>query len=487
MDNGSNFEGFFPNAYVFARRCATVRNRPQATVRGPSCGRASGELCKSGHFWRFQTSCDLVSRGRRGTLWHSNMFRNVSKVVLCGRRKAFATFSEDVFQFSWQAQHFGDLYRYVAWQAQHFRHVVWCVLCESHCQGCVKWWQRANSVAGVEFCEMWWKVREASHETSILRSQIFRFMRKLAGKRQFCSYKVWKSEEVSHEMLLRNLSFSRASKLVVMLFCVAEVALPDVLTCLQTCRKSFLCDRRHTCARFAADELHFSWQWQHFRDLHGHFAWQWQQFRCVVLRALHFTLQTLHSTLYIPHFTLYTLHFTLYTWHSTLYTPHSTLHTPHFTLHTPHFTIYTPHFSLYTLHSTLHTLHFSLHTAHCTLHTLHFTSYTSHFTLRTSHFTFHTLHSTLHTLHFTLHTLHFTLHTSHSTLYTLHSTHYTLHFTLRTLHSTLCTPHSTLHTPRSPLYTPHFILHTPHFTLYTPQSTLYFALHPLPHYSALVG
>ena len=56
-----------------------------------------------------------------------NMLHNVSKVVLCGRRKAFATFSEDVFQFSWQAQHFGDLYRYVAWQAQHFRHVVWCV------------------------------------------------------------------------------------------------------------------------------------------------------------------------------------------------------------------------------------------------------------------------------------------------------------------------------------------------------------------------
>ena len=35
------------------------------------------------------------------------MFRNVSKVVLRGRRNTFATFSEDEFQFSWQAQHFG--------------------------------------------------------------------------------------------------------------------------------------------------------------------------------------------------------------------------------------------------------------------------------------------------------------------------------------------------------------------------------------------
>ena len=26
-------------------------------------------------------------------------------------------------------------------------------LCESHCQGCVKWQQGANSVAGVAFCE----------------------------------------------------------------------------------------------------------------------------------------------------------------------------------------------------------------------------------------------------------------------------------------------------------------------------------------------
>ena len=66
----------------------------------------------------------FVSRGRRGTLWHSNVSHNVSKVVLCGRRSTFASFSQDELQFSWQAQHFGDLHRLFAWQAQHLRHVV---------------------------------------------------------------------------------------------------------------------------------------------------------------------------------------------------------------------------------------------------------------------------------------------------------------------------------------------------------------------------
>ena len=52
------------------------------------------------------------------------MFWNVSKIVLRGRRNTFATFSEDVLQFSWQAQHFGRVHRHFSWQAQHFRRVV---------------------------------------------------------------------------------------------------------------------------------------------------------------------------------------------------------------------------------------------------------------------------------------------------------------------------------------------------------------------------
>ena len=96
----------------------------------------------------------------------------------------------------------GCVHRHFSWQAQHFRRVVLRVFCKSHWQGCVKWRQGANSVAGVAFCDMCWKWTEASHETSILRLQIFRFEGKLVGKRRFWSYKVWKLEEVSHEMLV---------------------------------------------------------------------------------------------------------------------------------------------------------------------------------------------------------------------------------------------------------------------------------------------
>ena len=111
----------------------------------------------------------------RGTSWHSDVFCNVSKVVLRGRRNTFVTFSEDVLQFSWQAQHFGRVHRHFSWQAQHFRRVVLRVFCKSHWQGCVKWRQGANSVAGVAFCAMCWKLTEASHETSILMLPIFGF------------------------------------------------------------------------------------------------------------------------------------------------------------------------------------------------------------------------------------------------------------------------------------------------------------------------
>ena len=158
----------------FARRCVRVRNRPQPFVRTPY-GRAYGKFCRGGHFWRFQTCRCFVSRGRRGTSWHSDVFWNVSKVVLRGRRNTFVTFSEDVLQFSWQAQHFGRVHRHFSWQAQHFRRVVLRVFCKSHWQGCVKWRQGANSVAGVAFCAMCWKLTEASHETSILMLPIFGF------------------------------------------------------------------------------------------------------------------------------------------------------------------------------------------------------------------------------------------------------------------------------------------------------------------------
>ena len=108
---------------LWSQPSATVRNRSQPSVRTPY-GRASGKFCRGGHFWRFPMCRCFVSRGKRGTSWHSDVFCNVSKVVLRGRRNTFATFSEDVLQFSWQAQHFGRVHRHFSWQAQHFRRVV---------------------------------------------------------------------------------------------------------------------------------------------------------------------------------------------------------------------------------------------------------------------------------------------------------------------------------------------------------------------------
>ena len=252
---------------------------------------------------------------------------------------------------------------------------------------------------------------------------------------------------------LQNLSFSKVSKQVVMSFCVAGVALGNILTCLQKCRQSFCVTRaiplqgfqkmncilggRHStlnvsililrCKRSTSDVsccVFFANPIVRAASSGGSVQNPWHVVTChdtphshSTLHTLHFTLYTLHSTfytlhftLYTPHSTLHTLHSTLYTLHSTLYTPHSTLHTPHFTLHNPHSTLYTPHSTLYTLHFTLHTLRFTLHTLHSTLYILHSTLNTPHSTIYTLHFTLYTIHSTLYTLHFTLHTPHFALH-----------------------------------------------------------------------------
>ena len=141
---------------------AAVRNRP----RGPYA-RAYGKFCKRGHFRRFHIWRCFGSRGRRGTSWHSDVFCNAwRKSFLCGRRN---TFARDVLQFSWREQHFGRVHRHFAWQGAALSDVPCCVFFQSHCQGCVKWRQGANSMAGVAFCEMCWNLTEASHETSILR------------------------------------------------------------------------------------------------------------------------------------------------------------------------------------------------------------------------------------------------------------------------------------------------------------------------------
>ena len=155
---------------VFARRCrtvrpsATVRNRPrEGHVAVPMASSAEGVIF--GGFKRLVASFRVAGVALRDI---QTCFVTCRK-LLCGRRNTFATFLQDALQFSWQAQHFGRVHRHFAWQAQHFRRVVLRFFCESHWQGGVKWRQGADSVASVAFCEMCWKLTEASHETSILR------------------------------------------------------------------------------------------------------------------------------------------------------------------------------------------------------------------------------------------------------------------------------------------------------------------------------
>ena len=516
--NGLQHSGGLGVEGVFARRCVYVCN----------CARegriAYGEFCNSGHFWRFQTSRSLVSHGRRGTLWHSNMLHDVSKVVLCGRRNTLATFSEDAFQFSWQVQHFGDLHRHFAWQAQHFRRVVLRVFCESRqvVTSCkfrgrhgILWdvLKIDGSLArNIDFeVEVHKKI---GRKTSILKLHGAR-CKKWRKSRTKCSF--WcVSSRVSGFLVaspclwgkLQNLSFSEVSKQVVMSFCVAgRRGISWHSHVSANVSKVVLWSRRNIFASLSEDGSQFLWQAQHFGDLQRAFAWQAQHFRYVVffanriVRAAwsgniprqawhvvpcddtpHSTLHTSLSTLHTPHFTLHTSHSTLHILllHFALHTPHSTLHILHFTLCTPHFTLYTPHFTLHTLHSTLYTPHSTLYTSHFTLYTPHSTAYTLHFTLHTLHSTLHTPYSTIYTPHSALHTphytLHFTLHTLHSTLHTLHFTLYTpdsaVHSRLYTPNSTLYTPHFTLYTLHSTLYTLHSTLHTSHSTLYTPHFTL---------------
>ena len=93
-------------------------------------------------------------RGRRGTSLHSDVFCNVSKVVLCGRCNTSREVFKDALQFSRQAQHFGRVQRHFAWQAQHFR----CVVLRFFANRIVRAASSGDKVqipfSGVAFCEI---------------------------------------------------------------------------------------------------------------------------------------------------------------------------------------------------------------------------------------------------------------------------------------------------------------------------------------------
>ena len=106
---------------------------------------------------------------------------------------------------------------------------------------------------------------------------------------------------------LQNLFFSNVSKQVVMLFCVAGMALCDIPTCLITCRKSF-------CVAGAILLRRLRKMSSSFRGSRSIL-----EISVVILRGRR---STPDSTLHTLPFTLHTLHSTLYAWHFTLHTLH---------------------------------------------------------------------------------------------------------------------------------------------------------------------
>ena len=343
-----------------------------------SMGEAAKHLLSEG----FQAGCHVVLRGRRGALWHSNLFAtNVSNMLKLQE---------------------------VSYEMRVFLHA--CVL------------SRVSGFPVASPC-LWGKVRtphstlHTPHSTVYTwDSTLYTLLSKL--------YPLHFTLLTPHSRLYTPHStlYTPHSSLYTL-----HSTLYTLHSTLDILHSRLYILQTLLTPHFTLHTPHFTLQTPHstLHTLHS------------TLYTLHTTLCTLHSTLYTPHFTIYTPHSTLYTLHVTLYTTHPTPYI--YTLHTPHPTLYTPHSSLYTPHSTLYTFHCPLHTPHSTLHTPHFTLYSPHSTL-------HTLQSALLTLHCAFHTPHSTLSIPHSTLYTLHSTLHTLHSTLCTVYSTRYTPHSTLQT-----------------------------------------
>ena len=75
---------------VFARRCLTVRNRPQPSA-WETHGHAYSKFSKRVRFWRFPASRSFISRRRPGTLWHFTMFHDVSRTRFLWQRNTLET------------------------------------------------------------------------------------------------------------------------------------------------------------------------------------------------------------------------------------------------------------------------------------------------------------------------------------------------------------------------------------------------------------
>ena len=128
---------------------ATVVNRLQPSTSDRGEGNMAVPMVSSANVVTFGGFKRRVASFREQALRDiPTCFRTCPKSFR-DRRHVFASFSEDDFHVSQQAQYFECVHLAFAWQ-RSTSDVCSCVFfCESHCEVCVKWWQRANRVASV--------------------------------------------------------------------------------------------------------------------------------------------------------------------------------------------------------------------------------------------------------------------------------------------------------------------------------------------------
>ena len=105
------------------------RNRPQPFATEPSVWAVPmASSAKGVLFGGFRRRRSFVSRGRRGTSWHSDMFHNVSKSFCVAGAILLRRFQKMCCIFRGRRNTLDD-HRHFSWQAQHFRRVVLRVFC----------------------------------------------------------------------------------------------------------------------------------------------------------------------------------------------------------------------------------------------------------------------------------------------------------------------------------------------------------------------
>ena len=144
VDNGLHWSlpglwGLRACSLAVAQPSATVRNPAQPSARSPY-GRAHNKFCKRGHFWRFHMWRCFVSRGTRGTSWHSDVLVTCRKSFCVPGAILWCRFHKMSCNFRGRRSTLDVSISFCVAGA------VSRISCESHWQGGVKWRQGANGI-----------------------------------------------------------------------------------------------------------------------------------------------------------------------------------------------------------------------------------------------------------------------------------------------------------------------------------------------------